>query len=305
VNSQTIPYQTEKQVDANGLKINFDSFGDPSHPAMIMIMGLGTQMIHWDENLCKILASQGFWVIRFDNRDIGKSTWLKNLPVPGLMGFLTNTWFGNKLNAPYLLNDMADDALGLMDALHIDKAHFVGASMGGMIAQCVALKASERVISLTSIMSTTGDRSLPKAKMRVGMTLIRPMPKDIDQSIEHRLNVWKMLHMDNFPFDLERITKLIRYSRERGFNPAGLSRQLAAIVDSPDRTEQLKNLMTPSLVIHGDQDPLVPVESGYATAGALPNSKLKILKGMGHTLPEQLWPEITDGIVDLARTASN
>lgn len=304
VYSQDVPYQGEQQVDANGLRINYDSFGDPSHPAMILIMGLGTQMIHWDDNFCKLLASQGFWVVRFDNRDMGKSTWLTELPAPGIMAFLGRSWFGKALNAPYLLNDMADDTLALMDALHIKKAHFVGASMGGMIAQCVALKASERVISLTSIMSTTGDRSLPRAKKRVGMLLLRPLPKDIDQYIEQSLNVWQMLHTDNFPFETERTKKLLRYARERGFNPAGVSRQLSAIIDSPDRTEQLHSLMTPSLVIHGDQDPLVPVECGYATAEALPNAQLKVLKGMGHTLPQPLWSEISEGIVDLARSST-
>ena len=302
--SQDIPYQQERQVDANGLKINYDSFGDPSHPPMILVMGLGTQMIHWDDNFCKLLASQGFWLVRFDNRDIGRSTWLNELPTPGLMAFLRNTWFGSSLNAPYLLNDMADDTLALMDALDIEKGHIVGASMGGMIAQCVALKATERVISLTSIMSTTGDRSLPKAKKRVGMTLLRPLPKDIEQYIEQSLSVWQMLHTENFPFEPQRIKKLLRYSRERGFSPAGVKRQLSAIIDSPDRTEQLKGLMTPSLVIHGDQDPLVPVECGYATAEALPNAQLKILKGMGHTLPIQLWSDISQGIVDLARSSA-
>ncbi len=302
--NQNVPYQGEQQVAANGLRINYDSFGDPSHPPMILVMGLGIQMIHWDDNFCKLLASQGFWLIRFDNRDIGKSTWLSELPAPGLMAFLGNSWFGRALNAPYLLNDMADDTLALMDALHIEKTHIVGASMGGMIAQCVALKATERVISLTSIMSTTGDRSLPKAKKRVGMTLLRPLPKDVDQYIEQSLNVWQMLHTENFPFEPERIRKLLRYSRERGFNPAGVSRQLSAIIDSPDRTELLSSLMTPSLVIHGDQDPLVPVECGYATADALPNAQLNILKGMGHTLPMQLWPEISSGIVDLARSSA-
>jgi len=304
MNSQNVPYQGEQQVATNGLRINYDSFGDPSHPAMILVMGLGTQMIHWDDDFCKLLASQGFWLVRFDNRDIGKSTWLTELTAPGLVAFLGNSWFGNALNAPYLLNDMADDTLGLMDALHIEKAHIIGASMGGMIAQCVALKAPERVISLTSIMSTTGNRSLPKAKKRVGMTLLRPLPKNIEQYIQQSLNVWQMLHTDNFPFETERIKKLLRYSRERGFNPAGVSRQLSAIIDSPDRTAQLVSLMTPSLVIHGDQDPLVPVECGYATAEALPNGQLKIFKGMGHTLPKQLWPEISDGIVDLARSSS-
>lgn len=296
-----IQYHEAQQVDANGLQITYDSFGDPKDPVMILIMGLGTQMIHWSDEFCQLLASNKLRVIRFDNRDIGKSTWLTNSPVPTMWDFIGNSMFSKKVNAPYLLDDMADDTLALMDVLNIDKAHLVGASMGGMIAQCIALKAPSRVNSLTSIMSTTGNRSLPKAKTKISAKLLKPMAKEIEQYVAQSLNVWKMLHGEHFPFDQQRVENMIRNSRQRGFNPAGVARQLSAIIDSPDRTLRLQQLQIPSLIIHGDIDPLVPVECGIATAEAIPGATLKILKGMGHTMPIQLWPEIVDDIAGLSK----
>jgi len=296
-----IQYNVAQQVSANGLHINYDSFGDPADPAIILIMGLGTQMIHWSDQFCQLLASNKLWVIRFDNRDIGKSTWLKDYPVPNVWDFIGNSLFNKKVDAPYLLNDMADDTLGLMDALNVHKAHIVGASMGGMIAQCIALKSPVRVISLTSIMSTTGNRSLPKPKTRISAKLLKPLAKDIDQYVLQGLDVWQMLHGEHFPFDPEVVEKVIRESWQRGFNPAGVARQLAAIMDSPDRTQGLQKLDIPSLIIHGDIDPLVPVECGIATASAIPGSTLKILKGMGHTLPVLLWQQIIADIVRVSK----
>lgn len=296
-----IPYHVAKQVSANGLQITYDSFGDPADPAMILIMGLGTQMIHWSEQFCQLLASKKLRVIRFDNRDIGKSTWLTNSRVPSLWSFMGNSLFNRKMNAPYLLDDMADDTLALMDALNINQAHLVGASMGGMIAQSIALKSPTRVSSLTSIMSTTGNRSLPKAKKRISAKLLKPLAKELDLYVAQSLDVWKVLHGDHFPYDYERIEKVVRESRQRGFNPQGVARQLSAIIDSPDRTLGLQKLNIPSLIIHGDIDPLVPVQCGIATAEAIPGSTLKILEGMGHTLPMQLWPQIVDDINELSR----
>lgn len=290
-----------QQVSANGLQITYDSFGDPVHPPVVLIMGLGTQMIHWNDQFCQLLADKKLWVIRFDNRDIGKSTWLSELPVPSLWRFIGNSFFNKKVNAPYLLDDMADDTLAMMDALNIDSAHLVGASMGGMIAQCIALKSPSRVGSLTSIMSTTGNRSLPKAKAKISAKLLKPMPKDIESYVVQSIEVWKMLHGEHYAFDQSRVEKLIRDSRQRGFNPSGVSRQLSAIIDSPDRTLGLQKLKIRSLIIHGDSDPLVPVECGIATSDAIPGSILKVLKGMGHTLPIQLWPQIVDDISNLIK----
>jgi pimeloyl-ACP methyl ester carboxylesterase len=300
--TNNIQYHSEQQVSANGLQIAYDSFGEPSNPVILLIMGLGTQMIYWNEEFCQLLASKGFYVIRFDNRDIGKSTWLSEAKVPNWWDFLGNTFFNKQVNAPYLLDDMADDTFALMDALDINEAHIVGASMGGMIAQCMALKSPARVATLTSIMSTTGDRSLPKPKTAVSAKLLKPLPSDLEKYVEQGLGVWSILHGEHYAFDIERVEKLMRDSRERGFNAEGVARQLSAIMGSPDRTQALQNLNIPTLVIHGDIDMLVPVECGIATAKAIPNATLKILKGMGHTLPHQLWPQIVNDIEALAKS---
>lgn len=296
-----IQHHDAQTVSANGLQITYDSFGDPANPPVILIMGLATQMIHWSDQFCELLASKQLYVIRFDNRDIGKSSWLSDKPVPSKWDFIGNVLFNKKLDAPYLLDDMADDTLALMDALNIEKAHLVGASMGGMIAQCLALKYPNRVSSLTSIMSTTGDRSLPRAKAKLAAKLIKPIAHEVERYVAQSLDIWLILHGEHFPFDRENVEKLIRSSRQRGFNPAGVSRQLSAIIDSPDRTSALQTLQIPSLIIHGDIDPLVPVECGIATANAIPDAKLTILEGMGHTLPMQLWPKIVDDIVELSK----
>ena len=301
---RTIRYDEAKQASSNGINLTYDSFGEHDKPVMLLIMGLGTQMIYWNDEFCQMLASKGYRVIRFDNRDIGKSTWLSDAPVPSMWDFIGNTLFSRKVDAPYLLDDMANDTLGLMDALNVHQAHLVGASMGGMIAQCIAIKAPARVLSLTSIMSTTGNRSLPKAKAKISAKLLKPVAKELEGYVAQSVEVWKLLHGDYFAFDQSRVEKLIRESRQRGFNPAGVARQLSAILDSPDRTQNLQQLNIPSLVIHGDADLLVPVECGKATAHAIPNAKLTILKGMGHTLPYQLWPQIVDDISALAQSSA-
>jgi len=296
-------YHPEQQIDANGLRLNFDSFGDPAHPVMILVMGLATQMIFWDKKFCRHLAQQGYWVIRFDNRDIGKSTWLKTAKVPGALAFLSNIVFAKKMKAPYLLDDMANDTLALMDALTIAKAHVVGASMGGMIAQIMAIKAPQRVASLTSIMSTTGDRSLPKPNKATSLKLLGSPPREEQAFIKHGVDIWRILHGDHYPFEEERITHMLQKARARGVNPAGVSRQLAAILGSADRTSTLSALKMPCLVIHGDADPLVPVECGKATAKAIPHAQLKIYPGMGHTIPVEIAADIIQTIVSMTKAA--
>ena len=298
-----IVYQTGQNVSCNDIELHYDSFGNSENPAVILIMGLATQMVFWDEEFCRLLASQGFWVVRFDNRDIGMSTKLRHLGTPSITAMLANQWFKRKINAPYLLDDMALDTLGLMDALGIEKAHLVGVSMGGMIAQCTALMAPHRVISLTSIMSTTGDRSLPKPHKSVTMQLIRPMPKGDEAFIKQAVKFWSLLHGDTFAFEHKRVSNLVRHARDRSFSPSGVVRQLCAIISSPDRTEALKKLKIPTLVIHGDADPLVPLGCGKATAKAIPDAKLKIYSGMGHTLPSELWPDMVEQITELSKTA--
>lgn len=300
---QSITYHPESQIDANGITITYDSFGDQNDPVILLIMGLATQLIHWDEDFCKKLASQGYWVIRFDNRDIGKSTKFSTANTPNIVSLLANQWFGRTLKAPYLLDDMAEDALDLLAVLKIDKAHVVGVSMGGMIAQCMAIKAPNRIHSMTSIMSTTGARNLPKAKSSVSLKVMKPLPKEEDKFVAQGLKMWQLLHGEHFEFDNERISKLIVRAKNRSFNPAGVLRQLSAIIASGDRTSKLANVSVPSLIMHGDADPLVPFECGVATAAVIQNSRFKSFKGMGHTLPSQLWDEMINEITDLAKAA--
>ena len=298
----SIPYETEKLIDTNGIQLNYDSFGNQNDPVILLIMGLAVQMIYWDEDFCRMLAAQGFWVIRFDNRDIGKSTWLKGMSKPSILGLIAKVMFNRPINPAYVLDDMVADTIGLMDGLNIKQAHLVGASMGGMIAQLLAIKAPNRAASLTSIMSTTGDRSLPKPSMRFGLKVFSPPPKDKQALLPHAMKIWQVLHGEHYEFDAKKISDLISSAVKRGVNLEGSGRQLAAIIDSPDRTPRLKNLVVPSLVIHGDADPLVPVDGGYATAKAIPNAQLKICKGMGHTIPSALYPEISQAIIELIRS---
>jgi pimeloyl-ACP methyl ester carboxylesterase len=298
---KNVAYKKAELAHVNGIKINFDYFGQPSNPPIILTMGLGVQMIYWHDAFCQMLAQQGYWVIRYDNRDIGKSTWLDDLSAPNMWDFISNTLFRKKVKAPYKLDDMAADLLALMDYLHIDKAHLVGASMGGMISQCAALIAPERVSSLTSIMSTTGDRSLPTPKASVSAKLLKPMPRELEKYVARGLEVWQILHHDHYPFDAENIEHLLRTSYQRGFNPKGVARQLAAIMASPARTNVLSQLKMPCLIIHGDSDPLLPLECGLATARAIGHAKMSVLEGMGHTFPQTLWPRIVNDIVDITQ----
>jgi pimeloyl-ACP methyl ester carboxylesterase len=294
----TITHHPEQLVATNNIDINYDSFGNKSHPAIILIMGLATQMIYWDEQFCKLLASQGYWVIRFDNRDNGKSTWLDSIPPPSSLALLTNAVFKRPLGAVYLLSDMMKDTVGLLDALHLESAHIVGASMGGMIAQEIAINHPHRVKSLTSIMSTTGNKRLPKPSTAFSFKMLKRPPKDVNKAVTYGMHVWRMIQGDHYPFDQQKVLGLITRALQRGFNPAGNTRQLAAILDSPDRTEALNTLTVPSLILHGEDDPLVLVDCGYATAKAIPNAKIKTYPGMGHTIPSQLYDDITKQILE-------
>ena len=299
----TIIYHPEQLVAANGIHINYDSFGNKSHPAIVLIMGLATQMIYWDQQFCQLLASQGYWVIRFDNRDNGKSTWLDPLPAPTSAALLANAVFKRPLGAAYLLSDMMQDTLGLLNALDLKSAHLVGASMGGMIAQELAISHPQRVKSLTSIMSTTGNRKLPKPSVAFGFKMLKPPPKDVNKAVAYGMHVWRLIHGNHYPFEQQKVQGLINRALQRGFNPAGNSRQLAAILDSPDRTAALSTLIVPSLILHGEDDPLVLVACGVATANAIPNAKIKTYPGMGHTIPSQLYNDITQQILDHIRSS--
>ena len=289
----------EQKAHVNGIEIAYETIGDPSNPPLLLVMGLSMQLIHWDLELCEQLAERGFWVIRFDNRDSGHSTQI-DAPVPNLR----RAMLGMRVEAPYRLSDMADDAFGLMDHLDIEAAHVVGASMGGMIAQTMAINRPERVLSLTSIMSTTGDRRAGLPKLRVFSVLMRRAPQDREGYIESFMRTFKLIGSPGFPFDEERGRELAAASYDRGHQSAGTGRQLAAILTSGDRTLRLRSLKLPATVIHGQADPLVPFRGGRATAAAIPDARLIAIPGMGHDLPREVWPQLVDAVVETAGRAA-
>jgi pimeloyl-ACP methyl ester carboxylesterase len=288
----------EERASANGIEIVYETIGDPSNPPLLLVMGLGTQLIHWDIELCERFAERGFHVIRFDNRDAGRSTYI-DAPVPNIRRAMA----GLRIDAPYLLNDMADDAFGLLDHLGIEAAHVAGASMGGMIAQMMAIRRPERVLSLTSIMSTTGERRAGRPKLRVWGVLLRRAPRDKDAAVEYFVRVFRLIGSKGFPADEDRVRALAAEAYDRGHSPAGTGRQLAAIMASGDRTDRLRGLRIPTLVFHGRDDPLVPFRGGRATADAIPGARLIGIPGMGHDLPRQVWPQLVDAVAETAAQA--
>ena len=291
-----VPHQPPQMARANGIELCYEIFGAPDAEPLLLIMGLGAQMIHWDDDFCRQLAARGFRVIRFDNRDIGKSSQLKGGGRIGALEFLKLRMFKIPVAAPYKLRDMATDVVGLLDALGIRSAHIVGASMGGMIAQELAIVFPERVRSLTSIMSTTGNPKLPGPTREASALLLAAPVTERDAFIERFVQTWKLLRVGSFPQDeaLDRERAIRTF--ERGLHPAGVSRQLRAILASGSRKERLAAVKAPTLVIHGDVDPLVRPEAGKDTAASIPGAKLVMVEGMGHALPIALWPQIIDAI---------
>ncbi|TDF39376.1 alpha/beta hydrolase [Alteromonadaceae bacterium M269] len=297
----TSNHTQEQIIELDGIEIAFDSFGNPNHPPMLLIMGLGMQMINWDDIFCQSLAAQGFWVIRFDNRDAGNSQ--KFNKKVGVLDLLIGQVLPKIGKPEYQLEDMAQDAIKLLDALDIKQAHIVGASMGGMIAQLLAIHFPERVKSLTSIMSTTGNRKLPRPKAKVMRAMLKPAPRDREQYLKHAINLWKLLHGTIIPFDEKRTIAVVSRSFDRQFYPRGIARQLHTILCAEDRTQLLKKVSVPTLVLHGEIDPLVPIEAGYATAKAIEHAQMEVIEGMGHNLPPPVWPTIVEHICQNASKA--
>ena len=291
-------------VKANGIQIEYDTFGNPADEPLLLIMGLGSQMILWHEDLCRMFAEHGHYVIRFDNRDVGLSSKIEEAGIPDVMAIITAIMERRPIEAPYTLDHMADDAVGLLDALRIDRAHVCGASMGGMIAQTVAIRHPRRVKSLVSIMSTTGDPSLPPAKADAMAFLITPPPQDRDGLIEHSVKLWRTIGSPGFPFDEEFIRERSAQLYDRCFYPQGQVRQLAAILAHGSRRDRLKDVRIPTLVIHGIDDPLVPVEGGKDTAAHIEGAELMLVEGMGHDNPRQVWPRAVEAITALTRRAA-
>ena len=284
------------RVETNGIQVEYDTFGDRSARPLLLVMGLGGQMIMWDEEFCEQLADCGHFVVRFDNRDIGFSTQFDEHGPPDMAAMMAAFAGGEAPPSAYTLDDMADDAAGLIEALELEAAHVCGASMGGMIAQTLAIRYPRRVKSLVSIMSTTGEPELPGPSPEAMSILVGPPPQTREEAIERGVKLWSVIGSPGFPFDEERTRERAGRFYDRANHPEGQARQLAAIVSHGSRREALTRLDVPTLVIHGAADPLVPVAGGRDTAAAIPGAELLVVEGMGHDLPPGAWPTIVPAI---------
>ena len=288
------------QISANGLHFEYGTFGQATDPAVLLIMGFSAQMTMWPETLCRGLAGRGYYVIRFDNRDIGLSSHLSELGKPDLASAMAKAVTGGQVEAPYSLDDMAEDAVELLRALGVANAHIVGASMGGMIAQLVAVRHPEATRSLISIMSTTGRHDLPPAKSEAMAVLTTPPASSgrLDR-IRAGVTVWKVIGSPGFaePDEVLQAT-VVREVDRSAYDPDGIGRQMLAILAAPPRNELLSQLRVPALVIHGADDPLIPLAAGHDTAAAIPGAELVVVPGMGHGFESTLVPVYLEQIGD-------
>jgi len=284
----------------NDVELWYETFGDPEHETILLVMGLGAQAVAWDEEFVEGLVERDFHVIRFDNRDVGLST--KIDPGEDAMAMIMRKLAGEDVEPPYLIADMAADAAGLLDHLHIDEAHIVGASMGGMIAQQIAVDHPHKVRTLTSIMSTTGDPDVGAPTAEAMSVLMTPAPEDRDGAIAHGVEVTRIIAGPHH-FDEERARERAERSYDRSFHPAGVVHQLMAILSSPSRTEALGAVEVPALVIHGEVDPLVTVSGGHRTAEALSDVELIVVEDMGHDMAPEVWPVAYEAIERLRERA--
>lgn len=295
-------------VKANDIDLTYDSFGDEADEAVLLIAGLGTQMIRWTVPFCEALAARGYRVIRFDNRDAGCSTHFSQFAPPDFSALAAALMAGQRPDVPYTLDDMAADAVGLLDVLAIDKAHIVGRSLGGMIAQIIASEHRERVLSLTSIMSSTGNPSLPQTAPDIMAMMMRPAPDpaaDEAGFVAHGLAFARRIASIGNPFDEEAHRLLILEESRRAYDPGGFGRQIAAIAVTGDRRLRLATITVPTLVIHGTDDPLIPPACGEDTAAAIPDADFMLIDGMGHDLPPALYRTVIDAIDRTARQAAH
>jgi pimeloyl-ACP methyl ester carboxylesterase len=281
-----------------GITLCYETFGERTDPTALLIMGLGTQMLAWNEDFCNRLAARGLHVVRFDNRDIGRSTHI-SAPPPTIGQLLRRS----RTAATYTLADMADDAAGLLDELDLSPAHVIGASMGGMIAQTLAARHPRHVRSLVSIMSNTGSRVWGQPSLRTYAVLLRRAPQARDAYIGHIERVFAAIGSPGLPRDLEDVRSLAAASYDRDHDPDGPGRQLAAIIASGNRATELRRITTPTLVVHGKADPLVAYSGGRATARLIPGAKMMSVEGMGHDLPRAVWPRLIDAIATHAARA--
>ncbi len=288
------------RAQVNGITIEYDTFGRNDANPLLLVMGLGAQLVFWEEEFCESLANRGFHVIRFDNRDCGLSTKFDKADVPSLKVLMSNDHSNEAVALPYTMDDLADDSVGLLDALGIQSAHFVGASMGGMIVQTVGWRHRERVRSITSIMSTTGDPSLPPPSPEALSVLFSPTVSGKDEYVKNALKSWEVVRGSGYVPDIDRIRKRSERSWDRCYAPEGVQRQMAAILGQGSRKAQLSELSVPFLVIHGTDDPLLSQECGQDTADAVSGAEIILIEGMGHDMPRETWPIIINGIANLA-----
>jgi pimeloyl-ACP methyl ester carboxylesterase len=292
------------RAKANGIEIEYETLGAKSDPAILLIMGLGAQLTLWSDAFCEGLAAKGFYVVRFDNRDCGLSTDFDSWGQADLPAAIMKLMTGKKIEAPYLVGDMAADTVGLVEALGLERAHMIGASMGGMIAQVAAAKYPARTRSLVSIMSTSSRPGLPQGKPEaIKATLERPATSDRETMVRHYMMLRRTIGSPAYPESDAEMRRLVERNIDRRYYPAGVGRQYLAILASGDRVELLKTVKVPTLVIHGADDPLLPQEGGRDVAALVPGAQLEIYPGMGHDLPTALTPRLVDRIATFCKAA--
>jgi pimeloyl-ACP methyl ester carboxylesterase len=284
---------------STGIELEYDVFGEPDAPTVVLAMGLALQMTAWDPRFCEALAGRGFRVVRFDNRDIGKSSKLAHAGFPDF----TRALVGDRSVAPYAIEDMADDLAGLIVALGVPAAHVLGLSMGGFVVQEAAIRHPGRVLSLASVMSSTGDRRVGHANHEAMAALFAPPPADREGAVDHAVHTFRILASPGFPFDEVAIRRRSAEAWDRDHDAAGLARQAVAVLTQRDRTADLQRLRVPAVVVHGASDPLIHVSGGEATARAIPGARFIVVPGMGHDLPLPVWPTLIDAVLDNVRRA--
>ena len=289
----------ERLAPSNGIELAYQEIGEPDAEPLLLVMGLATQMLAWDEEFCALLAERGFRVVRFDNRDIGHSTMLDSAGVPSR----ADLFLGRRERAAYLLSDMAADAVGLLDHLGIESAHVVGVSMGGMIGQTLAIEHPGRIRSLASMHSTTGSRRVGTPTLKAFGLMLAKAPRGRDAFVERIVKTYALIGSPKYAMDEARLREVAGRMYDRSHNPRGVLRQMHAISASGDRTAALRRLSLPATVIHGDRDALIRPSGGRATARAIPGARLRIFEGLGHDLPRELWPAFAEEIASTAARA--